>query len=208
MRVALLQILPVIAVVFSAVFAGCIDPCATYFKMPLSTEYGAIGDSIIAKGEAPCLTIPGLLGIQIDEQIPNAAKIGDSIANISYHYELLTRYHSPNTIITNGGVNNVSPEALPETIASDLMDMFAMIMNDGHDLIYLLQYELLGEFGDSYNNDINTIDDIVLQYCDENPMTCIDLRPVIDKNPDYFSDEIHPSIMGQHVIVDAILDAL
>ncbi len=204
-----LQIVPIAALVSALSLSSCIEsPCIDYLQLPTSTEFGAIGDSIIAGGSSTCTTIPAFLSYELGERIPNTAKSGAKVADIAERYDLLVAMHNPNTIIAEGCVNDLNPSSSPEDIAQDLLALFDVILDDGHDLIYLVQYELLGDSGILYNDDIAVIDHIVLTYCDDNPMTCIDMRPLFSQQPVNFDDEIHPSDRGRHLVVDALLEVL
>lgn len=184
---------------------GC---CADYFLLPEGHLYGMIGDSIFAVGAEECSDVNIMLNMSRGERMTNMAASGARVERILARYYLLAEMEpSMQVVIADGGTNDVIAKHPVGEIYDEITRLFETVLADGKNLIYVLPYHYRGE-RESYNPIIDELDTSLLVACDEMAIECIDLRTIFDAHPEFYLDDIHPTVIGRAVITAQIRERI
>jgi hypothetical protein len=196
-----------ILIVGFAFLAGC--PCDDYHALPVGQGYGILGDSIMAAGSDDCSSVGSLLSISLGEKVLDLAKDSAKMDYIAAQYPALKEQRPYlHTVISNGGVNDIVSGEEAEVVAGEILDLFEAVVADEKQLIFLLQYRMLGSKGDEFNPVIDAVDDQLLLVCDQVGVACLDMRNAFEGHPEYYFDHVHPVLEGRQVLTYEIFNNL
>jgi hypothetical protein len=181
---------------------GCV--CGDYQALPESDGYGMVGDSILSIGNGGCASVGVFLSLLMGEGVPNLALDGAQVDLIlTRYYALEAAQPSLHTVIANGGTNNLKTGQPAEEVYDEILNLWQVILADGHDLTYLLPYHYRGA-QEIVNPAVDELDALLLVACDDLVIDCIDVRDTFDAHPEYYMDTIHPTVYARTIIADHI----
>jgi len=182
------------------------DICQEYDSV--RSDLVILGDSIMPP-HVTCQGVPGQLSRILDEKV-NSIAVGGAVLSqiISQYYAAMSVFPDIETVIFDGGANDILIGGDPFEVAVKFSVFIDLIISNGHRPIVVCIYNPVGEWTPQVVP-LSWYTDLQLFVCADKGIDCIDLRGPFDEHPCPMAvDGLHPNPEGHRIIAELIEELL